>query len=478
MSQTDNKTKYTAVTSGTAKKQQTAKKTKKIPGVIKLYLGLLIIACVAGVIISIVSYFGKDKIKRNASVSIEFTYDGAAQNKTPGGEQFSINGITSEHVLSDALEIAGFKEKYTIDDLRSGMVVSGVYPQNVINRIKQYDSLYDFSESRTVSLDDYYPTVYSITLYDEFDSSISDSDLKKIVESIALSYKAYFINKYSYAYDMTDYNGLLKITDYDYTQRVKILKLRLGLLERYSGEMYKTNTSFRKNGISFNDIMLKASHIENESLSRTEATIITDVLTVSSARLRNQYEYEIQILENEKTYKNANLEEINALIDSYQTDGILYIPAGETVVKVESNSKATYEKLTDKKVDISKRLVEIDSEIERYNSYLEDLKKATYTASSKNDSIDSKLKEIEENVNELEKSFDELVKEYNNSIVNESSVVLTDSKFSGAKLLSGSFVVSAVKRTAPLCIIVFLICCIHMFFIENRKYRAEQKAKM
>ena len=60
------------------------------------YLGLIVIVGVIGIIIALFKYFGTDKIKRNASVTIQFTYDGAAKNLTPTGEKFSINGVTSE----------------------------------------------------------------------------------------------------------------------------------------------------------------------------------------------------------------------------------------------------------------------------------------------------------------------------------------------------------------------------------------------
>ena len=435
------------------------------------YLVLVCIAGIIGVIIASVKFFGSEKIRRNASAYIEFTYDGAAQNLTPTGEKFSIDAIYSDKVLDAAIEKAGLTGKYTAESIKGSMAVDGSYPGDVIGKIKEYNSLYNFSESRNVSINDYYPTIFTVRLFDEFDTSISESSLNKLVQAIVDEYKDYFLNKYIYAFDMEEFDSLLEQNNYDYAQRVKILKRRLQILENYSGEMYELDTNFRQDGKSFNDIRIKCLEIENDSLNKAEASIMMDVLTISSEKLRNQYEYEKKLLENEKEYKTVNLEEINKLIENYQMDGILYIPSGDSLVKVDGNSKETYEKLVDKKREISDRLVEIEAEITRFDVYLKDMQKTSYGSSAKNQKIVAELESINQKIFEQRDSFKSMIKAYNDSKIPADALYVSDTGYQDAKLFSLSFILAVLKSAGPLCIIVILLCCLHAAFCEIREYK-------
>ena len=441
----------------------------------KTYLLLLVIAGVIGLIISFIKFFGTEKVKRNSSISIEFTYDGAAQNKTPSGEQFSISGLTSDEVLEKALAAVELSDKYTAEDIRNSITISGQYPSDVIDQIKDFDSLYDFSDSRSVSLNNYYPTVYSVKLYDDFDSSISDSKMNKLLNAIAEQYKVYFINKYTYSYDTSDYNRIHSISNYDYSQRVKILKNRMSMLEKYAGEMYALNTNFKSNGLSFNDLLLKSRSLRNDSLDNVEAVVMTDVLTVSALRLRNQYEYEIKLLENEKKYKAANIEDINSLINIYEMDADLYVAGNESMVKVESNSQKTYESLMQEKDTLSERIVQIDAEINKFNSYLDDLKNASVNAAAEGKTISDRIDVINTKLTEIEDTFRNMLTEYNATIIDTDSVLLNSVRNNGASLFSGSFILNFIKCAGPLCIVVIIVCALHAAWLERKKFLKEKQ---
>ena len=434
------------------------------------YLGFIVIVGVIGIIIALFKYFGVDKIKRNASVTIQFTYDGAAKNLTPTGEKFSINGVTSEKVLEDALTSIGLAGKYTPESIRQSIVVNGQYPADVIDKIKAYNSLYNFSGSRNVSLDNYFPTSYKVILYDDFDPNVSGSDMERIIQAIGQTYKNYFISNYIYAYDSSSLNSIFVNENYDFAYRVKIIKLRIQELIAYASEMYTKNAAFRSNGLSFNDIVIKCRNLENDSISNIEAAVMTDVLTVSAARLRNQYEYEIKVLENEKTYKSSNLESIDGLLETYQLDGIMFFGSGDAVVKVDRNSKDTYEQLINMKKELSERIVEIDSEIDKYKSYINDMNSATSASESKKNVISAQISDAFTKFNEIENLFDGMVSDYNGTLVAEETVNLKSNRFVSGKLISSGFIVMAVKCAGPLCVIVMIICSFHAFLVERKKY--------
>lgn len=440
------------------------------------YVNFIVIAGIIGIVIALVKYFGPDKIKRNASVNIQFTYDGAAQNLTPTGEKFSINGLLSDKVLNDALASVGLASKYNADSIRSSLVVTGQYPADVIDKIKDFDSLYDFSESRSVSLNNYYPTSYKVVLYDDFDTGISSSDMERLIKAIGQTYKDYFINNYIYAYDPQSVQETLVIDNYDFSYRVKIIKMHIQSIKAYASEMYSKDMAFRSRGISFNDIVLKCKNLENDSVSNIEAAVMTDVLTISASRLRNQYEYEIKTLESEKEYKKVNLEELNGLIEAYELDGIMYFGSGDSVVKVDRNSKETYEKLIEQKKDLTERIVEIDSEIARYKSYLSDMTTATVSSESKKTVISEQIKEAYAAVVALETLLKDMIVDYNATLVAEESVNVQENRFVSGRLFSAGFIVTAIKSAAPLCIIVMILCALHAFIFECKKYRREAQA--
>lgn len=434
------------------------------------YLSLIVIAGIIGVIIALVKYFGPDKIKRNSSVTIQFTYDGAAKNQTPTGEKFSIDGIKSDQVLNDAIASVGLASKYTADALRSSIVVKGQYPADVIDKIKDFNSLYNFGESRDVSINNYYPTTYSIVLYDDFDPSVSSSDMEKLIKAIGETYRNYFINNYIYSYNPEKIQEMLVLDNYDFAYRIRIIKLHLQEIKNYASEMYEKDKAFRSGSQSFNDIVIKCRNLENDAIGNIEAAVMTDVLSVSAARLRNQYEYEIKILENEKAHKNANLEELDGLIDSYELDGIMYFGSGDAMVKVDRNSKETYEKLVDMKKELTERIVEIDSEIEKYKSFITDMDAASLSTEAKKTLISGQIQNAYDKTVEIEKLFSDMVADYNATLVAEESVDVKENRFVSGKIFSAGFILMAVKCAAPLCIIVMIICSFHAFLVERKKY--------
>ena len=462
------------------RKEAPASKTVKKKSATKMrflrYFNLLVIAGILGLIIAGIKYFGTDKIKRNASVTIQFTYDGAAKNLTPTGEKFSINGILSNQVLNKALNETGLSQKYTAEKIKASLVVTGQYPADVIDKIKDFNSLYDFSESRAVSLTNYYPTSYKVVLYDDFDPSVSSSDMEKLIKAIGQTYKDYFINNYIYAYNPESLQNLMTLDNYDFAYRIKIIKLHLQMIKNYATEMYAKNNAFRSSGLGFNDIVIKCKNLESDSVSNIEASVMTDVLTVSATRLRNQYEYEIKTLESEKECKNINLEEINGLIASYELDSYMYFSSGDSVVKVERNSKDTYEALVEKKKELTERIVEIDSEIEKYNSFLNDMKSASVSTEDKKNAISEQIMNTYNKTVEIEKQFRDMIADYNATLVAEESVNLKENRFVSGRLFSTGFIVTAIKCAAPLCIIVIILCSLHAFLVERRKYKKETAA--
>ena len=84
-----------------------------------------------------------------------------------------------------------------------------------------------------------------------------------------------------------------------------------------------------------------------------------------------------------------------------------------------------------------------------------------------------KLEKIEEKLKDIEATFKEMMEAYNRTVIDEDSVIIDSARNYSAKLLSGGFIVMAVKCAGPLCIIVLIICALHAAWTERKKYLAE-----
>jgi hypothetical protein len=66
-----------------------------------------------------------------------------------------------------------------------------------------------------------------------------------------------------------------------------------------------------------------------------------------------------------------------------------------------------------------------------------------------------------------------MMEAYNRTVIDEDSVIIDSARNYSAKLLSGGFIVMAVKCAGPLCIIALIICALHAAWTERKKYLAE-----
>ena len=116
---------------------------------------LTIVACgIAGLILAVI-LFNANPGRTGATSSIEFRFDGAADGLAPNGLRYDLNNLTSDEVLNAALEATGLAGKYTAEQLRENILVSGVYPKDIINQMTGYESLLT-GDAGKVSAADYH----------------------------------------------------------------------------------------------------------------------------------------------------------------------------------------------------------------------------------------------------------------------------------------------------------------------------------
>ncbi len=438
------------------------------------YLILIVIVGIIGVTITCIRFFKTDRIDRNSYVTIEFAYDGATKNLTTSGEQLSVDEIKNDEILEKALETTGLAGKYTAEQIKNSIVINGSYPKNVIDELKSYQSIYDFSDSTRLSVDSYYPTRYTVHLYDSFDENISKNDLTNLVKAIAEVYRDYFLQKYVYSFDMSSVDKILMSEEADYSNQLEIAALRIDLMDDYTKKMYALETSFRSGGKSFNDLSIRCQALR-DSLEKIEGIVVTEAVTTSMDRMRDRYRYETKVLETEKKYKQECIARFDELIEGYQKDNILYIASGDQIIKVDSNSKETYEKLIEMKRTFTDRILEIDTLLNDYTYYLSAYTKETPATAEIKASVASKIEDLNASILALEGDITSLSNAYNEKITGGDAVTVSSVYLTSAKLLSGSFIVSLIKNCAPIGAFAIAIICIHGFFYDAKKYKKERQ---
>ena len=439
---------------------------------------LLVIAGIIGLVIALIDFYAINPTQRSVSTSLAFNYDGATQNKMPNDEAFTIDGIKNDEIIESALADLGKKDAYTAESIRNSMTIMGAYPEDVIERISEYTSLYEFVDENdeiksttNVRKSNYYPTVYSITLYDDFNTKASESELEQILEKIVEKYKEYFLKNYVYVYSYDNTEEILGLEDLDYRLQLSYIRGKSDTLQSYAKQLYNKQQNFTYNGQNFNDFYVKCYDVERNIISRLEAVIMLKAYSKNPERLLNLYEYRISLLNNELKHQKDKLNEVQNLIDGYELDDTLYIMGGDSVVTIGSKAVGTYEELTGRRISINSRITSINEEITKYQEYIDDIKKAQQN-SPYLDTVKADIESANNKISQLETEFSDMVKAYNDYLVTADDIESTSIQFTSPKLISGSFIKRAIKFAAPLCLLAFIVFCAVMIADEKKRVKA------
>ena len=368
-----------------SKNKKTAKTPNRKP--LTLWNKVLIILCsaiVVGLILSVVLFY-KRAGANTISSTIELTFEGAAEGKAPDGYAFSIDDLTSDEIINAALERCGLAGKFTPDQVRKALVISGGYPQDIIGQTMSYDSLLNLTASRTLTVDRFHPTLFSVTLYDRFDTKLSKAQQTKILESLLEVYKEHFAMVYGQGTMGKELaTGFFTFAEYDYPQQLSIMQLLLNTISDYAAEMYERNPAFRYNGESFNDIVTRIASIRESDLNRLNATMSLNALTKDPDRLLTQYQFEMRELENQLLRREQQLKKLDELIASYEKSEIIYISTEQSLTKIDGDSSKTYDALVDLRKELTTDNTLTGSKISTYRMKISDLTGEEYVSENKN----------------------------------------------------------------------------------------------
>lgn len=453
---------------------------------LKITLITLAACALVGLVLSVILFYANPE-RTSASSSIQFSFNGAAEGMAPNGYRFDLSGFTSEEVLTAALEDAELSDKYTTDQIRANLIVSGVYPENIVQQMTGYESLLT-GDAGKISVADYHATLYRVTLYNDFDKNISRVDLEKLLESIMTEFRAQFEKTYSY---LLAKNSLLdNLTDYDYPQQLELLESSISRYEAVASQMAEEHPEFLLNGEGFGDIATRYETLRSSDLERVSGIVTMNALSQDKDRIESQYENRIKVLEIQLKELEQEAKDTDGLISRYSKDDIIYVSTTGALQQVSGESTETYDNLVKVRREIEENIAALNKELVQTKLKLADIRgeAAEETGSGTEEEtaeavsieeyeaqkavVEKNISSVQKKLETITENFSVIMKAYSENEMNDSTVAITKIKYDTPKLLSGVFVKQAIKTTGPVCVLGLMVCIVIMI---NSQRKARKK---
>ena len=494
---------------------------------LKITLITLASCAVIGLILSVI-LFNQNPGRTYASATIQFSFNGAGEGKAPNGYPFDVNGIYSEEVLTNALETSGLQDKYTTEDISNNLTIIGVYPEDIVKQMTAYNSLLDADADQQAAMADYHATLYNVTLYNDFDTTVSQDTLKTLLANILNSYRDYFVKTSAFSLQKTD--PITDLEEYDYTQQLLAISEAASQQSRFAQEMADKASDFRTDRKGFDDIVISYDNLKSD-IDRLDANITLNTLSRDRERLQKQYEMELRTLNRNLEGTQEALKRIEELVAAYEKDGIIYVSTSGSLRQVSSNASETYDKLVEKRKELTDEITTINADISKYQALLDDMTrnsetvgeetakaeltetktaetkttetskattedaitdtatettKETTTAEATEETVDTSVELTEAELKQLGRTtekqienltakkdkvtldFKTMLDTYAKQEINERTVLTSSTKFKTPSLLSTEFLVIAIKTAGPICVVGFMVCLV-LLIISRRK---------
>lgn len=513
--------------------QKTAKKTHWL----RTTLLVLIVCGIAGVILAAVQ-FNANPDRTYAAANLQFSFNKAGEGLGPNGYPFDTSGLFEEEVITTALKNAALEEKYTPEQIRENLTVTGVYPENIVRQMTAYNSLLDASSDQQAALSDYHPTLFSVKLFHDFDPSIPSGQLQGILRNLLDAYRVWFAA--NCAPDMMAEDLIPDFETYDYSQQLTALTEASARQRRYVEEMAELAPDFRQEDKGFTDMLTRYDTLDIE-IDRLNASVTLNALSRDRERLRKQYEMEIRTLTRQMEGEQEEITQLDGILTDYSKDDIIYVSTSSALQSVNNNTSETYDKLVNRKKELTDAVAADKADIARYQALLADMAAtdgetsaaadakqsetageeaadaaaetpgteaaapetaaadAAETAAAETEAAEAAADDVsaaaeltEAELNQLNKTtedqlaelralkdtiskeFTDMLKAYTAQEINERTVSVSNQTYRTPSYMSGAFIVKAIKTAGPFCTLGLMACLV---LLIRSRMKEEKTAK-
>ena len=305
-----------------------------------------------------------------ARAVISFQFEGIEEGLDPKGAAFDINKLKSPAIIDSALSTLNITE-YTSEQIREKIVIEGVIPRDAAERIAAIKeaALKDVSNYERILDVSYYPSQYVVYLYK--DSGMSGTDAVNILNAVLESYRTYFANTYANTDVLTITGNLTDYKDYDYALAVDLLETQIEIMKNYVSERKEQAPEFRSlaTGLSFGDISAVLDTVSNTDMADLSSYIESHTLTKDRSRQLEYYEYRVKKYAIDISEYQAQLSDIQTVIDQYQKDPVVIMGAQENMYQYEQKNEY-YNQLLTQKLELSAKIAELNTGLNEANALL------------------------------------------------------------------------------------------------------------
>ena len=440
-----------------------------------IFIPLLVLICVGviGLVWSIIDFKVTNKFLSYSYEIIQFNYDGASDGKDPNGNPFNPIDFLTDEVISDGLTLSNLDSTYDASKVREFITIENVVPKNIVKEIDSYDSiLKDSSDMRNITSSDYHPIRYRFVLYHGLDKKLSKNALNELLANIVKAYGESFYSTFKRSFELANYDEIYSVDNDDYIYQVEVYTNKINLLSSSANDLYNKHVDFSVDNKSFKDITLKCDQLLDSDITRINSIIVLNALSKDIDRLKDYYNCKIEMLNYDKVKYTSDLTAVTAQINDYEKDSTFYVGTGDSIIKVDSNSSATYDALLAKQIETSERIAKINIELTNCQSILADIEAATGDDSAKN-LVESYIAKLENDYSTLEDSFKEMIGKYNEKYITTGTISTNNIKYQSDSLVSSAFIKRFIKICVPFELVALLGVCVYWMLREakkNKKY--------
>ena len=439
---------------------------------LRLTAAVLVFCFVLGLVIAAIRILSDQTPPRSSSV-LEFSFPRSGEGRTPAGTRFDVELLTSDEVIAAGLSRAGLEGRYSVDEVRACLFVDPFYTKDYLERFADFDSLLDFSTEVDVNLTAHQPTQFTVILYDQFGNPASKGELNALLNGIMAAFRDSFIENYHLAYTGGDL--FENVSDYDYDQQLSAIRSVLSETASYASALYQNAPSFRYQGSTFNDIVLRLNSLMDTNISSMEADITLNGLTKNLERKKANLEYTLVVLNFRKEAQEELEQKVSAIVTAYEKSQIFYLTNQESFTKINANSSAAYDRLVSAQKSISENITSLKAQISEYEMRLSDLlqyRTAPSVEKARLQLLQDNTEYMLEKQDRIIADFRAMLEAYNAQMFDESTIMATDAKYTTRSLLSGAYIVQVIKTAGPLCALGLIVCLVRIFVLKRKKARS------
>ncbi len=283
---------------------------------VKKYLRFILLCSLIGLLLAML--IASKMQSYTASVSIEYTYDGAESGLDPLGEKLDVYEITSPTVIENALK--EMNTDLTVEEVRNNISISPVVTSSTLE-IQQ--ALKEKGEDYEV-----FPVEYNISF--NYPGKYGKDFGNQMLYNILRSYDTYFSQQYLDMKLIPDITQIVDFNHMDYMEICELLDVQLSEINTILEGLEKEDITYRspKTGLNFTALKSYFYNLRVQEYDKLYANVRSGLLAKDRETLLKRYQSKVENLQlnmlNSTDESQLAHEMVSKFYDQYKKSNLYY----------------------------------------------------------------------------------------------------------------------------------------------------------